>query len=148
MNPQYELMYIISADVPDSDEPKITESLTKLITDLKGEVLKVEALGRKRLAYPIKKTRNGLYVLINFRLPADKVAELDHQIRVTSGIIRYLLLNLEEQIIRLAKDQIEQRQIRRAQETAARKTQREQKPEIQIDLDKQIEKALQEDITK
>jgi len=152
--PQYELMYILSSAIPDSDEPKITKQLTDFIVEAGGEILKVENLGKKKLAYPIKRTRNGMYVLVNFKMPTDKVHELDHKIRVTGGVIRHLVLNLEDSLLRQAKDLEEQKLIRRSRrepltdkkEVAAIPA--ADRPKIQIDLDKQIEKALEEDITK
>lgn len=163
--PQYELMYILSSAVPDNEEPALTKEITDFIVSVGGEILKMENLGRKKLTYPIKRTRNGLYVLIDFKLAPEKVNEVDHKIRVTSGIIRHLMINMEETLIRQAKDLEEQKAIRRRPpiprvkpeakkelapgETMIEKTKSDKPaPKIEIDLDKQIEKALEEDITK
>ncbi|MCL5436169.1 MAG: 30S ribosomal protein S6 [Patescibacteria group bacterium] len=163
--PQYELMYILSSAVPDNEEPALTKQLTDFVTEANGEILKVENLGRKKLAYPIKRTRNGLYVLVQFKLAPEKVHELEHKIRVTAGIIRHLVINMEEDLIRQAKDLAEQKAIRRrppkprikpeekkaplAPEALTEKAKTgKSSPKIEIDLDKQIEKALEEDLTK
>lgn len=158
-------MYILSSAVPDNEEPALTKQLTDFIAEAGGEILKVENLGRKKLAYPIKRTRNGLYVLIQFKLAPEKVNELEHKLRVTAGIIRNLVINMEEDLIRQAKDLEEQRAIRRRPpkprvkpeekspvpsaevQTEKAKTAKAA-PKIEIDLDKQIEKALEEDLTK
>ena len=148
--PQYELMYILSSNVPDNEEPALTDSITAFISELGGEIQKVEKLGKRKLAYPIKRTRNGFYVLVNFKLAPDKVAELDHKIRMTGNIIRHLMINLEESLIRQAKDREEQKVIRRRmppRPEAKTETTDISKPKIEIDLDKQISKALEEDIT-
>ena len=143
----------------------MTKEITDFIVSQGGEILKVENLGRKKLTYPIKRTRNGLYVLINFKLTPEKVNEVDHKIRVTAGIIRHLMINMEETLIRQAKDLEEQRAVRRrppiprvkteekktlsGPEVKTEKTKSDKPaPKIEIDLDKQIEKALEEDITK
>ena len=141
-------MYILSSAVVDTDEPALTDDILSQITSLGGQILNVEKLGRKKLAFPIKKTRNGFYVLVNFMLDGEKIHEVDHKIRVTSGIIRHLTLNKEESLIRQAKDREEQKMIRRPREGQEARPAGSGKPEIQIDLDRQIEKALEEDITK
>jgi small subunit ribosomal protein S6 len=148
--PQYELMYILSSNVPDNEEPALTDSITAFISELGGEIQKVEKLGKRKLAYPIKRTRNGFYVLVNFKLAPDKVAELDHKIRMTGNIIRHLMINLEESLMRQAKDREEQKVIRRRmppRPEAKTESIDPSKPKIEIDLDKQISKALEEDIT-
>jgi small subunit ribosomal protein S6 len=146
---QYELMYIISSDIPDSEEPALTNELTEFITKLGGEILNTENLGKKKLAYPIKKVRNAFYILINFKLSTDKLRELEDKVRMTPGIIRHLILNLEEALRRQAKDKEAQKRIKRPLEKEKpSEAKPEAKPEIKIDLDKQIEKALEEDYTK
>ena len=57
--PQYELMFILSSAVPDNEEPALTDSITQFIAEVGGEILNVEKLGKRKLAYPIKRTRNG-----------------------------------------------------------------------------------------
>lgn len=149
--PQCELLYILSSAVADSDEPALTDDIANTITAAGGHILSVEKLGRKKLAYPIKRTRNGFYVLFNFILGPERIAELDHKIRVTQGIIRHLLLNKEESLLRQAKDREAQKLIRKPRSEAKPE---EGKPatgtsgDIQIDLDRQIERVLEEDLTK
>lgn len=141
-------MYILSSNVPDNEEPALTDEIVNHIVSLGGEILNVEKLGKRKLAYPVKRTRNGFYVLINFKIDSAKTNDVDHKVRVTAGIIRHLLLNKEESLIRQAKDREEQKMIRRRPPEGQDARRESPKPEIQIDLDRQIEKALEEDITK
>ena len=130
--PQYELMYILSSAVPDNEEPAITDAVAAFISEQGGEILKVEKLGKKKLAYPIKKTRNGFYVQIKFNAATDKISEIDHKIRMTGTIIRHLLLNIDDDLIRQAKDLEEQKLIKRSRtgEPSAAKKSAEAKPHI------------------
>ena len=151
--PQYELMYILSSNVPDNEEPALSDKIKKFIIDQGAEITKEEKLGKKRLAYPIKKTRNGFYVLFEFKAESDKLAEIEHKVRVTQGVIRYLIINLDEQLARMEKDREERKTfkpkpIMQTQTEKKTPVKRERKPEITIDLDKQIEQALEEDLTK
>ena len=167
--PQYELMYLLGANVADPDVPQITEQVKKFVADFGGTEIEEQQLGKKKLAYPIGKTRNGYYVVVNFAMDGKKVNDLDAKIRtMDSTIIRYLLINQEEHLERTKKDAIVQAKMNKNRtqqpapataapaaqaETPAPKT--ETAPAVtqleEIDeqaLDKKIEEALSEDITK
>src|SRR5438046_1760560 len=102
--PKYELMYILSSAVSDNDVPTVAQEVDKFLTDNGGTLLSQEMLGKKKLAYPIKKTRNGFYVLQTFNLDGSKLQGLDNKLRSMEPIIRYLAVNVEEQEARAAKD--------------------------------------------
>jgi small subunit ribosomal protein S6 len=158
--PQYELMYLLGSQVADNEVPAVSAQILKFIEDSGGSDIRETNLGKKKLAYPIKKTRNGYYVVVNFEIGSQKVAELDAKIRTQdSTIIRYMLVNLEEYLLRDKKDKIAQAKIiRRPVEVpspeAPAKTASAPKatPVLEeIDekaLDEKIEAALSEDITK
>lgn len=157
--PRYELMYLLGSHVAETEVPNISAQILKTIGDLGGAAVQETLLGKKKLAYPIKKTRNGFYVVVNFTMDAKGLNALDAKVRsLDVNIIRYLLVNLEEHLERIAKDKAE------ALKTPARKpvsAKAEIKPKAggskpaikltDIDeklLDEQIEKALSEDLTK
>ena len=87
--PKYELMYILASSVSDDQVPVITEQVKKFVTDFGGTNLEETQLGKKKLAYPIKKTRNGYYVVVSFDMEGTKVNDFDAKIRApTMSIIR------------------------------------------------------------
>jgi len=146
--PKYELMYILSSAVTDNDAPAVADEVAKFITDSKGTILTQELLGKKKLAYPIKKTRNGFYILQTFEIEGTQLPGLDNKLRSIEAVIRYLVINLEEQERRRAKDHIIQEKMR-----ASRKPVRSDVgPEIKMtetELEQKIEKALEsEDLAK
>ncbi len=167
--PQYELMYLLGANVADPDVPQVTEQVKKFVADFGGTEIEEQQLGKKKLAYPIGKTRNGYYVVVNFSMDGKKVNDLDAKIRtMDSTIIRYLLINQEEHLERTKKDAVVQAKMNknRTQQPApaattpatpadapAPKTEAAPAP-VQLEeideqaLDKKIEEALSEDITK
>src|SRR4051794_8583708 len=105
--PQYELMYLLGSQVADTDVQGISDNVQKFVTDLGGTGVVVTPLGKKKLAYPIKKTRNGHYVVVNFAMDTKKINELDAKVRTQdSVIIRYLLINLDEHLERMEKDKV------------------------------------------
>lgn len=163
--PKYELMYILASGVSDDQVPGVTESVKKIVADFGGENIQEEQLGKKKLAYPIKKTRNGYYVVMNFDMDSTKVNNLDAKIRTQdASIIRYILVNLDEHNARLAKDVVAQAKMNRGQGPIKEKSAEEttpaekeatvaEKPAVAVELnseelDKKIEEALTEDLTK
>ena len=102
--PKYELMYILSSAVSDNDAPTVSDEVNKFITDQGGAILTHEMMGKKKLAYPIKKTRNGFYVVETFNLDGRQLQPLDNKLRSLEAIIRYLVDNLDDQERRAAKD--------------------------------------------
>ena len=151
--PRYELMYLLGSHVAETDVPALSAQVLKTLNDLGAENVQETQLGKKKLAYPIKKTRNGFYVVVDFSLNSRKVSEFDAKIRaMDTSIIRYIIVNLEEHLDRMAKDKVEQAKIVRKipAEKAQEKPRTETpKPAIKLeDIDEKIEKALSEDLTK
>ena len=99
MNP-YELLLIIT---PDHDE-NAAEALTnqvKSIIEGGGTLLKVDPWGKKRLAYPIRKRSEGYYVLYIFECEPSFVAELNQSLHVIEAILRYMVVQYEDDIDKL-----------------------------------------------
>ena len=142
-------MYILSSAVSDNDVPSISVEVDKFLTDNGGAILSQEMLGKKKLAYPISKTRNGFYVLQTFNLDGIKLKSFDNKLRSMEPIIRYMVINVEEQERRAVKDRKIQEKMR-----AARKPQKVETatPEVKMtetELEKKIATALEsEDLAK
>lgn len=143
--PKYELMYIVGSKVSDDQIPQVTEEVKKFIQDSGGIIEKHEDLGKKKLAYPIKKSRNGYYVAVNFSAPSEKVNEIEHKIRTSQNLIRHLIINLDEALIRMEKDRASQAKLKlvRPKVEVVKETLQKTKKKIEIDLDAEIEKALE-----
>ena len=107
--PRYELCYILSAQVSDDQVPTVTEQIKKFVVDFGCTDINEQQLCKKKLAYPIKKTRNGFYVATQFDMDSKKINEFDAKIRSqTATIIRYLIANLDEHLNRVEKDKVAQ----------------------------------------
>jgi small subunit ribosomal protein S6 len=156
--PQYELMYLLGANVADTDVPNVSAQVKKFVEDFGGTDIVETQLGKKKLAYTIKKTRNGHYVTVNFGMDAKKINELDARIHsMDQSIIRYIIINLDEHLQRMAKDKIAQSKIIRRIPAEAAESKSEVRvkkpaaPMVELDekaLDEKIEAALTEDLTK
>jgi small subunit ribosomal protein S6 len=92
---KYELVCIIH---PDLDETAFNGALDKVkgwISDAGGTVDKLDVWGRKRLAYTVRKQREGQYVLLNVSLPPSATAGLDQNLRFLEPVIRYMITSVE-----------------------------------------------------
>jgi small subunit ribosomal protein S6 len=92
----YELAFIIE---PNKDEEGVTgvvDRVSELVKAVDGNVASVDVWGRRQLAYPIKKHREGTYVLVDAVMPPAGLVELERNLKLTEPIIRYLLVLNEE----------------------------------------------------
>ena len=87
----YELVCIIQ---PDLDETAFKEALEKVkgwVVEAGGSVDKEDVWGKRKLAYLIRKQREGQYVLFNISMPADATKELERKIRFLEPVMRQML---------------------------------------------------------
>ena len=144
--PKYELMYIIGNSVSETDIPEVIEEVKKYITEFGGNILKHEEIGKKKLSYPIKRIRNAYYVLVQFEGEAEKLFETEKRIQTNQEVIRYLILNMDEALVRMENDRkIQSKMKPRREDDTPKPTPTKPKPDkkIEIDLDAEIEKALE-----
>src|SRR6187397_1185793 len=88
---RYELMLVIRPDVPDDKSQAVIDRVTRQITAGGGQIIKVAPWGRRRLAYPIDRFREGSYHIILFAAPGPLLTELEHSLLITEEVIRHLV---------------------------------------------------------
>ncbi|MCM1042844.1 MAG: 30S ribosomal protein S6 [Corallococcus sp.] len=88
----YELLYIIDNALQDEAKEAIIAKLNGIVTDNGGSVENVDKWGTKKLAYPINYKTEGYYVLVNFASDAALPSELERIMRITDGVIRYMIV--------------------------------------------------------
>ncbi len=91
MNREYELFYIIRPDIDEDQVRTAMDEVASLIAGHGGEMTKSSLWGRRRLAYPIAGFNDGYYALKELTLPAEKVRELERQLRLDERVIRQLI---------------------------------------------------------
>jgi small subunit ribosomal protein S6 len=89
---KYELTYLVSDEVPESDLNKVTGKVSGYVKELGGKTTKEEIWGRRKLAYPIKKQDFATYVTLYFDLPANKAIEFEKDLRLIDGVLRQLMI--------------------------------------------------------
>ena len=103
MNRTYEVMYIVRPDLEEADLEKLIEGFSAVVTNGGGEVTNIEKLGRRRLAYIVRKFQDGIYVLLHISADGPLVAELERRLRVTEQVIKFITVRTDEENKRLAK---------------------------------------------
>lgn len=95
---RYETIFIAHPDLPDDHIGELVERLSKIITDLKGVVVKVEKWGKRKLAYPIKKQQKGYYFLVDFVAEKTVVVELEKNMKFDDKVLKYLTVKKTEKV--------------------------------------------------
>jgi len=88
----YEFYVVLDGEASVAKVKAVKERVEKLVTLFEGKVGKVEDLGKKSLAYKIKKHETGYFLLFNPELPGKSIKALNSKLRMEGDIIRYLLL--------------------------------------------------------
>lgn len=91
----YEGMYIFNTALTDDARQKLLDKITSSIAGKGGEVHKVFDQGRKKLASPINKKREGHYFLLYFSLPTEAMEKLWREYRLNEDILRFMTLQAE-----------------------------------------------------
>lgn len=92
----YEMMYILRPDLSEDSVNATIDKYRDLLAELGGEGIDIQNRGKRRLAYPIGKNFDGIYVQMNYNAPGDHVAKIERDMRLSDEVIRYLTLKLEE----------------------------------------------------
>src|SRR5580692_3570612 len=103
MNRTYEIMFIVRPDVEEADLDKLVEGFSANVVSGGGEVKSVERMGRRRLAYTVRKFNDGFYVLMNVAIAGTGVLELERRLRVSEPVIKFITVRMDEEEKRLAK---------------------------------------------
>lgn len=92
----YEVTFIVRPDVDETGFTGVIDKVKGWIAASGGSVSKTDIWGRRRLAYPIKKMTEGQYVLLLADLPAQSLAGLERDLRLSEEILRFLLIRADE----------------------------------------------------
>ncbi|MDX9864935.1 MAG: 30S ribosomal protein S6 [Anaerolineaceae bacterium] len=88
----YEVIFILQPDLDDNANTELIEKVQGWITNAGGVVEKVDRWGKRRLAYQIRKQRDGYYVLINAQIPAEFNTELERNLQIQESVMRYMVI--------------------------------------------------------
>ena len=113
----YEALYIISPEMDESSIQTVVANVEALITNSGGTIVRSDVWGKRKLAYTIKKHVEGVYVVLRFETNPDFIKRFEQQLRLMEPIIRYMVLYLDTQTLKLEEEQ--QRQYEEAMRASA-----------------------------
>lgn len=95
-NRTYEVMYIVDPETPVDKIEKLNEAVGSLVEKEGGTVVRLDDIGQRTLAYPIKKRLEGHYVLFEIDGSGQEIMELERRMRVNDMIMRYITVRVDE----------------------------------------------------
>ena len=91
---KYESVVIINPSVEEEKVKELSKTFTDIINN-DGKVEKVEELGKKKLAYEVKKNKEGYYIVIYFEANPELIAELERNYRIMDEVIKFITIKAE-----------------------------------------------------
>lgn len=128
----YELMYIADPDAEGEKITQMNESVEKLVTTEGGTIVRIDDIGRRRLAYPINKKREGYYILFEIEGSGQEIAEIERRMRVNDIVMRYITVRVDEDR-KSADKKRNKRDAKAAKKASFRKTSEQQEEETADD---------------
>jgi small subunit ribosomal protein S6 len=116
----YELGFIISPEVSEEETRSILDRLGQIVAQHGGQIVKVNQWGRRRLAYPIQRHRDGYYVFIDMILTPETVSELERTLKVSEIVLRYMLAKRDAKAVQKERQERDEREARAAAAAAAK----------------------------
>jgi small subunit ribosomal protein S6 len=100
---EYEVTYLLRPNLEEAEADQRSAAIAQSLTSNGGEVLNVEKLGKKRLAYEMHDVREGIYVIMRFRSETSAAKELERQLGLNEDVLRALLIRLDKQALEAEK---------------------------------------------
>ena len=91
---KYESVVIINPSVEEEKVKELSQKFTDIINH-DGKVEKIEELGKKKLAYEVKKNKEGYYIVINFEANPNLITELERNYRIIDQVIKFITVKAE-----------------------------------------------------
>jgi small subunit ribosomal protein S6 len=95
MSSHYELIYIIRPDLSEDQVHQTVDKYRDFLKQYDSEDIQIKILGKKRLAYPIQRFLDGIYVLVNYVGNGTQIAPLERDMRLGDEVIRFLTIKLK-----------------------------------------------------
>jgi small subunit ribosomal protein S6 len=95
---RYETIFITLADMPAEETEALIERYKSIVTSLEGSMIKIEKWGKRKLAYPIEKRKEGFYVLFDFGGESKIVSEIERNFKIDDKIVRFQTVKIADSI--------------------------------------------------
>ena len=92
---KYESVIIVNPNVDEEGIKALEKKFTDIINN-DGKLEKIDNLGKRKLAYEVKKNNEGIYLVLTFEANADLIEELQRNYRITDEVIKFTVIKIEE----------------------------------------------------
>jgi small subunit ribosomal protein S6 len=110
----YELGFILSPEVSEDEIRSVLDRIEQIVANYGGQTVKVNQWGRRRLAYPIERHRDGFYVFIDMILTPESVAELERMLKVSEIVLRHMMKRRDPKAVQKEREERVEREARAA----------------------------------
>ena len=93
----YELGLILRVDKTEDELAALIESIKGWITGQEGKIVKEDVRGRRRMAYPIAKQRDGYYIFYEIEMPTSAPIEIERNLNISEDVLRFLFIRSDEE---------------------------------------------------
>jgi small subunit ribosomal protein S6 len=114
----YELGFILSPEVSEEEIRSVLDRIEQIVANYGGQIVKVNQWGRRRLAYPIERHRDGFYVFIDMILTPETVAELERTLKVSEIVLRQIMKRRDPKAVQKEREERVEREARAAAQAA------------------------------
>lgn len=118
MSRDYELAFILNPEVNEEQTQTILGRVSQVVANHGGQIVKVNQWGRRRLAYPIERHRDGLYVFIDMILTPETVIELERTLKVSEEVLRHMVKRRDPKVVQKEREMREAREAQAAADAA------------------------------
>ena len=96
---RYETIFIANPDLSEEDQNALQEKVRSIVASFKGEIVKMEDWGLRKLSYPIHKSSRGRYFLVDYLAEAPAlVRELERTLRLNDGVLKFLTVKTSDRV--------------------------------------------------
>ncbi|HEY4016918.1 MAG TPA: 30S ribosomal protein S6 [Polyangiaceae bacterium] len=130
---EYETIYILRFDVDADTAERVQARVADAVDREHGKLVKVETWGRRRLAYPIRKHRRGVYVYLKYVGAGGMVAEIERNLKLQDAVVKYMTVQTADHVD-LASLQIDPEETKLAKLEPPAEDEKEESREKQLGL--------------
>jgi len=151
----YELAFILNPEVNEEQTRGILDRVEQIVANYGGQIVRVSQWGRRRLAYPIERHRDGFYVFIDMILTPETVTEIERTLTVSEIVLRHMVRKRDPKAVQKEREEREARAAAAAAPPAPEATTSEaatpeatapdQEPAIAEEADENIPALVDED---
>ena len=98
MRRKYEIGLIINPEATEEEVNKIVDTITDIVNKRKGSIENIDEWGRRKLAFPIKKHEEGIYVFINTDMPGTAFPNIERRLKLSEAVMRFVILRLDDKL--------------------------------------------------